>query len=345
MGEHKVILVGAGDMAGNHIRAWNEVGQKVVAVVDVDQERASRLQETWSVPKRYSDYQEAIDQEEDADIVDVCVPLRWHAPVTIYAADHKKHVLCEKPIARSLEEVDSMQLAISRNNVKFAVAHQRNLSPGVDLLRRWVQEGKFGRPLMLYSDGLAQVRPKRFMHDKENNNGPIVDTCIHQFLMWETILQAKPVRVYAQGGIIARDHPALAQFSHLAVDTATITVTFETGDVGVMNISWGLPDKTRLKGNVERIIGPKGGVDSGTAQEFNPAYTSDETKFRLLLGDQEESVSVGVANAFALQAKAFVDYVEGTQSEPATDLRVGRHLLEISLAALSSIESGEPVRL
>ena len=345
MAAHKILLIGAGDMAGNHIRAWHEIGCGVEAIVDIDTERAHNLAAKWEIAQEYADYQEALEKSRSADIVDICIPLRWHAPVTIAAAEHGKHVLCEKPIARNLEEVDQMEAAIARYGVKFAVGQQRNLSPGVGMLRDLVQSGQLGRPLMFHSDGLAEVRPKRFMHDADNNNGPIVDTCVHNFLLWETVLNAKPVQIYAQGGILAHSHPDLAQFEHRAVDTGAIVVTYDSGDTGVMTISWGMPSHTKMKGHSERLIGSKGGVDAGATGELTPIYSSEETAFQLYLGDTVEEIRVGAANTFALQAQAFVDYVDGLCAAPPSGLETGRHLLRMSLAALQSIASGQPVKL
>lgn len=332
-------------MAENHVRAWLACGAEVRAVVDTDEQRCSDLAGRWNIIQRYSDYETAIRSEPHTDVVDVCVPLRWHAPVTICAAEHGKNILCEKPIARDVSEVEQMEAAIVRSGVKFALGQQRNLSPGVRLLQNWVQQGVFGRPLMFQSDIVAEVRPKRFMHDADNNNGPIVDTCVHNFLLWETVLRAKPVQIYAQGGVLAHARPEVAHFERLAVDTAALVVTYGSGDIAAMNVSWGMPAQTRLQPRTDRLLGPLACVDADTALDFMPAQTGAHTAFRLYRGDADEVVQLGEADTFVLQAAAFIDYLDGGRAEPPAGLRTGRHLLHMSLAALESIRTGQAITL
>src|SRR5690606_39594200 len=83
------------------------------------------------------------------------------------------------------------------------------------------------RPLVFSSDLMQEVRPKIAMHDNNGNKGPIMDACCHYFFMWQTVFQSKPKRVYARGGIIAKDRPEIAHFQELAIDTGLITVRSE----------------------------------------------------------------------------------------------------------------------
>lgn len=334
---HRIILVGAGDMGHHHAPAWVEKGHEIAAIVDLDLARAQGLAKAVG-GQVFNSYEQAIEMVARADVVDICVPLREHLPVTMAAAQHGKNILCEKPLARSLDEARMMDQAIRDNGVKFAAAFQRNLSPGVDVLRKWMAD-VIGTPAVFNSDLLQEVRPKRFMHDAQNNNGPIVDTCPHYFLLWETVFGVKPVSIYAQGGVMARGRPEIAHFADLAIDTASIVVTYEHGHVGAMTVSWGLPKGTPLVGRADRIVGPKGGAEGVNFHDFT------WEGFELYRGSNREFVPLPPVKVFERQVELFVDYVEGKRERPGTDFYEARHLLHMSLAALESIKTGNPVRL
>ncbi|MCY0879233.1 MAG: Gfo/Idh/MocA family oxidoreductase [Firmicutes bacterium] len=339
MSQHRVILVGAGDMGGHHARAWAAVGQTIAAVVDPDVQRRAALAENYQVRETFSDLEEALARCPDGDIVDVAVPLKHHAPLVIAAARRGRHVLVEKPVARTLAEVDAMQDAVSRAGVVAAVGFQRNLSPGVAFLRDLVRQNRFGRPLLFTAEGFAEIRPKRFMHDAEDNNGPLVDLLGHYFLLWESVFESQPERIYADGFVLAHDRPELQQFAKKAIDTGTVVVRYASGDVATMTVSWGLSPKTRVPWVPERLFGPNAVAIGGAFKDFT------WEGFTIIEGDQETFHPLPLVNPFALQAQAFIEAVEGRRPAPPSTLEDGRRMLRLSLAALQSIATGEPVHL
>src|SRR5690606_41278907 len=105
------------------------------------------------------------------------------------------------------------------------------------------------RPLVFSSDLMQEVRPKIAMHDNNGNKGPIMDACCHYFFMWQTVFQSKPKRVYARGGIIAKDRPEIAHLQELAIDTGLITEELYSGDIGSMKVSMYLEYNNNLTNN------------------------------------------------------------------------------------------------
>jgi myo-inositol 2-dehydrogenase/D-chiro-inositol 1-dehydrogenase len=336
---HRIILVGAGDMGGHHARAWAAVGQTLAAIVDPDVQRRAALAEKYEVQETFSDLEEALQRCADADIVDVAVPLRHHAPLVIAAAKRGRHVLVEKPVARTLAEVDAMEEAVSRAGVVAAVGFQRNLSPGVAFLRDAVRHNRFGRPLLFTAEGFAEIRPKRFMHDADDNNGPLVDLLGHYFLLWESVFESTPERIYADGFVLAHARPEIQQYAHKAIDTGTVVVRYTSGDIATMTVSWGLSPKTRVPWVPERLFGPNAVAISGTFKDFT------WEGFTIIEGEKETFYPLPMVNPFALQAQAFVEAVEGQRPRPPSTLQDGRRMLRLSLAALQAIETGEPVFL
>lgn len=325
----KVAVVGAGAMGERHVAAWALAGHEVVGLADVDLARAGELSREYRIPTVEADYQVLLDGTA-AEIISVCTPLVLHAPVTIAAAERGKHVYCEKPLAPSFEAAAAMEEAVARAGVRFAVGFQRNLDEAVGLLAGWVREGRFGRPLIFSSDALAEVRPKRAMHDRRGNNGPLMDLGCHLYLQWQSVFGSRPKTAYAQGRILAAGRPELAGIAELAIDTAVVTVEYESGDIGTLTVSWGQAAGTRLRGRPDRVVGPLGGAER--APEGLRRYE----------GDLVEVVALPREN---LHQKAFAAFAAAIEAgrEPPYGFRAGKEMLALTLAIFRSIETGVPV--
>jgi myo-inositol 2-dehydrogenase / D-chiro-inositol 1-dehydrogenase len=330
MGDVKIAVLGAGYTGERHARAWSALGHDVVSVCDIDTPRAEQLSEAHGITRIYADYREAV-KDPEPEIVSVCLPLAFHAPATIAAAQCGKHVITEKPLCRTFAEAAQMEDAVREAGVQFAVGFQRNLAPGVGLLRQWAAAGRFGRPMLFSSDLLQEVRPKRVMHDRHGNNGPLTDTACHYYLLWQTVFRSKPKVAYAQGRILATQHPDIAHFDQLAIDTAVVTLEFESGDIGTFTVSWGLPDGFQLEGRPDRIIGPKGGAEGDV-----------RTQLTFYEGNRSEEVAVDGRDLHEVELELFAQTVRGGAPFP-TGFREGRQMLAITGAILRSIDTGQPV--
>ncbi len=325
-----VAVIGTGDMGSRHVAAWQLAGHDVVSVTDIDTNRAREIATAHDVPTVHADYRVAI-ADPDVDIVSICLPLAFHAPVTIFAAEQGKHILCEKPLARTFSEAAAMEAAVRAAGVQFGLGLQRNLAEGVGLLRQWAAEGDFGRPMVFSSDLLQEVRPKRAMHDRNGNNGPLTDAGCHYFMLWQTVFRSRPKAVYAQGRILASGRPEVAQFDQLAIDTAVVTVEYESGDVATMTVSWGLAEGYQMRGRPDRVFGPNGGAEGSVNQEL--------TRYR---GGAVETVAIESRNLHQVEFEMFVDDLErGTA--PPYGFTVGKQMLALTQAIHESIATGKMV--
>ena len=340
---YKVAVLGAGDMGKNHIRGWRLAGHEIVSVTDLKPGVARQAAELNGLDlgqvKFFEDFYEAVADPE-VDIVSVALPLAFHAPATIAAARHGKHVFCEKPLASSLEEARQMREAVKQAGVKFAIGFQRNFAHGVELIGQWAREGKFGRPMLFSSDLLQEVRPKRVMHDKYGNQGPVVDTLCHYLLMWQTVFASEPVCVYAAGGVWAKGRPEIAHFQELAVDTAVVTVQYASGDIGTMTISWCLAKDTKMTPRPDRIFGPKGGAEGA----FNTFGVNAGKEIVLFEGDRVETIPLEIRDLFKIEFEKFAAEIAGGEPAPY-GFATGTEMLKLSYAVLESIETGRPVAL
>lgn len=331
-----VCVVGAGTMGTQHAAGWQTVdGARIAAVVDLDEKRARTLAESSGADRWLTDYRKALTAD-DIDAVSVCTPAGVHPEVTVFAAEHGKHVLSEKPIALTLAEADRMIDTTRDCGVKLGIGFQLRFSAATAELASLIQGGKLGRPVMWRRNVSAPIRTvvgKPAMHDlAHGNGGPVVDFCPHTFDRWRKLFQAEAVSVVARGFTAAEERPELAEIERLAPDTAAILVEFSSGDLGVFTISWGLPPGAS-GGSMEDVLGPRGGVTVG----------GKELKL-VTEGGQERVIPCPGAEEKAQEIRRFVQAV-CQDGEPEATGADGRAALAISLAALESMERKEKVTL
>jgi len=138
-------LVGVGAAAQvNHIPAIQRLeGVEIVALCDRDPEKAARVAQKFAVPQVMSRFDTMLDDEE-IDAVDLCTPNYLHAPMAIAALEAGKHVICERPLARSAEEAGAMVKAAKKADRLLMCALQHRFRADAQLLRKFVEKGELG---------------------------------------------------------------------------------------------------------------------------------------------------------------------------------------------------------
>lgn len=135
---------------------------ELVAICDASEELLEKRKSEWNVETAYSDYQAAIDDER-VDAVIVATPNFTHAPIGLMAANKGKHILCEKPLGVSANEVQEMCTAAKQNNVVNMTAFTYRFPPSMKYLRHLLSNGDLGTP--------RHFRSQRFLDLPETSWG------------------------------------------------------------------------------------------------------------------------------------------------------------------------------
>ena len=125
MAKLRVGIIGAGNIATSaHLPAYAQLTDivEVVAIADIVPERAKDAAEKYGIPHYYASVEELIAGEPDVDYIDVCTWTAAHAPVAIAAAKAGKNILCEKPLAATLEQGLAIEAAVKEAGVQFMLA-------------------------------------------------------------------------------------------------------------------------------------------------------------------------------------------------------------------------------
>ncbi|QRR02110.1 Gfo/Idh/MocA family protein [Dyadobacter sandarakinus] len=156
MSDKKLIrigLIGTGLMGRTHSNGYKRIGDffpdleyrpVLQAVCSRNPEKVQAFAEQWGYASVETDWRKIIERD-DIDAVDICTPNDSHAEIAIAAAAAGKMILCEKPLARTLEEAKSMVEAIEKAGVQNTVWYNYRRVPAVTLAKQIVDSGKLGK--------------------------------------------------------------------------------------------------------------------------------------------------------------------------------------------------------
>ncbi len=143
----KIGIIGTGAISRIHIDSYKKFSDKctVVAICDTVKEKAELLCKEKDLDATiYTDVNDML-KDENVDAISVCLPPSLHSKFTILALDAKKHVLCEKPMATSIEECDLMVDAVSRNKRILSIVSQNRYKDEITKVKQILDSGKLGK--------------------------------------------------------------------------------------------------------------------------------------------------------------------------------------------------------
>lgn len=197
-------IIGAGRISANHGIAYRCLSElcELIAVADIDEARSVGFRRTQGCRYAFTDYRKLLERD-DVDLVSICTPPHLHKQIIIDALDAGKHILCEKPIARTLLEVDEILQAKQRNpQLKLSVVHQYRCDPTYLRVRDLVSDGCLGRMLMA-SVRIHVERSAAYYSSAPgrgtwliDGGGVLINQSIHQLDLLVSLL-GSPVEVFA----------------------------------------------------------------------------------------------------------------------------------------------------
>src|ERR1051326_1725250 len=145
----RVAIIGTGGIAPAHMEGRKTLTRRaeVVAAVDVDAQRVKDFCEKFSVPGQYTDLGQMLEKERP-QLVHICTPPGLHCRLSMQCMDAGAWVLCDKPSCASLAELDQLEAAEKRTGRYCSSVFQMRFGSGGQHLRRLMQAGEMGRPLV-----------------------------------------------------------------------------------------------------------------------------------------------------------------------------------------------------
>lgn len=176
----RVGIVGVGFMGTTHAAGWRETGAEMAGCVAETVEEAGPLAAQYGL-RIYPDLETMLPE---VDIVDICTPTHLHADMVIRAAKAGKHVVCEKPLGRTVVEGQAMIRACREAGVKLFVAHVVRYFPEYARAKAVVEAGEIGKPgvVRLHRGSYRPKKPSgNWFLDEAKSGGILLDLMIHDF--------------------------------------------------------------------------------------------------------------------------------------------------------------------
>ena len=332
----QMAILGVGWAGSRHVEAISELGRKVAAncLVDADRNHLTEKARELGIGKTYVDLGEALADPE-VDCVSICLPHALHCEAAISAAQAGKHVLCEKPLALTVEEATRMIDAAEAANVALYVAESLSYSPMSQFLRQVVGSGEYiGEVVAASCASGFRARPT-YAYDGRR--------------AWLSTPEMGGTGTWMLQGI-----HRMAQLRYVLGEVDTVYVrehharSFGRSDVegtmsGLLTMTKGY--QVSVVQTCEARIGGMLGGYVIHGDEGSLRATDDGCE---VYRDNREPLSLSYPAApmseFAQEIEAFADTVTGTSEGPTTG-RSERRSLAIVQAGYESAESGVPVNL
>ncbi|MGM9954469.1 MAG: Gfo/Idh/MocA family protein [Peribacillus sp.] len=235
----QVGVIGCGSIAKNRHFPEYEAHQEtdIVAVCDIAQDRANAAAQRYDA-KAYTDYIELL-KNKDIDVVSVCTPNYLHAPITIAALEAGKHVLCEKPMATSLEDAEKMNEAAVKSGKILMIGHNQRFVPSHQKAKKLIESGELGK-IYSFRTAFGHSGPETWSVDGENSwffkknqavIGAMGDLGVHKADLLRYVLGEEFVEV---GAFVETSAKQQADVD----DSAACILRTGSGIIGTLTASW-----------------------------------------------------------------------------------------------------------
>lgn len=352
----KVGIIGCGGIAnGKHMPSLAKVKEvELVAFCDLELEKAEKAKEEYGVTdaKVYTDYTEML-KDQSIDVIHVCTPNSSHAEISIAAMEADKHVMCEKPMAKTTAEAKAMIAVAEKTGKKLTIGYQNRFRTDSKYLHQICENDDLGE---IYLGKAKAIRRRAvptwgvFLDEEAQGGGPLIDIGTHalDLTLW-MMDNYKPK--YAVGNayhkLSSTENAANAwgpwDPSEFTVeDSAFGFITMENGASIILESSWAL--NTLDVGEAQTSLsGTKGGADMRDGLHINGEKHSllYDQKIELETGGVDFYEGEGNDAAF-LEARSWIDAILN-DTDPVVKPEQAMVVTEILEAIYKSSETGAPV--
>jgi predicted dehydrogenase len=281
----RVGVIGAG-VGALHLAAYAQLPQvEIVALAGLDDDRVRRVAAEYHVPQTYHEYADLL-AAPDIDAVSVCLPNILHAPVSIAALRAGKHVLVEKPLARSPEEARAIVAAAREHDRVLMVSFDKRYRNDVQWIKRYIDSGALGKIYYAKAHWMRRAGIPRlgswFVSKEQAGGGPLIDLGVHVLDMAMYLMgEPKPLTVSANAyaefgprglkGWAGREQFSDERLAYDVEDLATAFIRLEGGATLLLEASWATHSAAGDDFGVT-LYGTEGGVELMVRN-----YTYDDT--------------------------------------------------------------------
>ncbi len=269
----KIGIIGCGGIAnGKHMPSLSKVeGAEMVAFCDLIAERAEAAKDQYGTPdaKVYTDYHKLLADPE-IEVVHVCTPNRSHAEISIDAMRAGKHVMCEKPMAKTAADAKRMVEVARETGKKLTIGYQHRQKASARYAKDYISGGELGE---IYYANCYAIRRRGtpnwgvFLNEYEQGGGPIIDIATHSLDLTLYLMNN-----YEPAMVLGKTHKALNHpeagniWGDNGVSTtpleeaASAIIVMKNGATILLETSWALNTDSPIEEGSCRLCGTEAGL-------------------------------------------------------------------------------------
>jgi predicted dehydrogenase len=354
----KVGLIGCGGIAnGKHLPSLSkQKNVEIVAFCDIIEEKAIKAAKEYGTAdaKVYTDYKELL-KDASIEVVHVLTPNKEHSFITIDALNAKKHVMCEKPMAKTSAEARLMIEAANKNGKKLTIGYQNRYREDSMYLKEVCKDGELGN---IYFAKAHAVRRRGvptwgvFLNEDEQGGGPLIDIGTHSLDLTLWMMDN-----YKPKYVVGTTYHELGQTENAAnafgpwdpklftvEDSAFGFVVMENGATIILESSWAL-NTLQFITDATTLCGTKAGADMMDGLRINGEKRSK-------LYELKPDLAVGGVAFFEGKSESPADkesrlWIEAVVNDTEVVVKPEQAMIvtEILEAIYESAATGKPVYL
>lgn len=352
----KVGIIGCGGIAnGKHMPSLSKLGDiEMVAFCDIVLEKAEAAKAQYGTPdaKVYVDYQELL-KDKEIDVVHVCTPNRSHAPITIDSLHAGKHVMCEKPMAKTAEDARRMVEAAKETGKKLTIGYQHRHKPEALYLKQVIDRGDLGD---IYFSKAFAIRRRGtpnwgvFLNEYEQGGGPLIDIGTHSLDITLYLMNNYEPRMVVGTTYKKVNNPECGNpwggwnpDDHTMEDSAFGFIVMKNGATIILESSWALNTSEPIQEGSTVLCG----TDAGA--QIKNGVVINKGEFNRLIEIKPDMSAGGVAffdgvasNPSDVEARRWIDAIKN-DTAPVVLPEQACVVSEILEAIYKSAASGQPV--
>jgi predicted dehydrogenase len=317
---------------------------EIVAVAAID--NLEEYSKNWGVKDTMTDFKE-LCKRDDVDLIDVCVPNFLHHDVVLEAAANKKHIICEKPLATTVEDAREMVDFCKKQGVKLMYAEDWVFAPALRRAIELINEGAIGRMLWVKAKEVHNGSHSPFAQQKKYcGGGSLMHLAVHPIGFVRYLFGEKVVEV--NGWVTGGEDKNYYHKNYTGEDWGACMLKFESGRYAFCEGNYitvgGMDDKVEIYGEEGRLnvdLTFSSPIQAYSRPGFEYAIEKTDTTKHWTWPAVDEFANLGYVD----QLRYFVDCVLNDE-EPKFGIRGedGLACVEIVKAAYESAETGKTVK-
>lgn len=326
-------IIGAGRIGKVHAEtlAFRVPEAEVLAITDLNRDAAGQVARRCGIPTVAASTDEIFGDPRIQGVL-ICSSTDSHAGLIVKAAQARKHIFCEKPIAHQLSKIDEALEAVEKAGVTLQIGFNRRFDPNFARVRAAVASGEIGSPRLMHIISRDPAPPP--VSYVKVSGGIFLDMTIHDFDMARFLIGDEVEEIYTAAGVMV--DPEIGEAGDL--DTALIVMRFRNGVIGTIDncrqAAYGYDQRVEILGSngkiaTENLFPNSAVVSTGTGIRQDLPYNFFMDRY---------------TESFSTELRTFVECILDGRSTPVTGID-GRIPVVMGLAARKSYDEHRPVRL